>query len=138
MHEPTNYRIKICAPLIGAVFLAFCTAAMAGGGGASLDSKEGLERAADNFLVAFALLAKTKDVKLTPINGVEHNTELSGAVDFVEYQTYDSLWNYIIMIDWNFTNLPSSTSHSSTEKAKFRNDYIANKKQEYIKQQNKK
>jgi hypothetical protein len=49
---------------------------------------------------------------------------LSGEVDFIEHQTYGSLWNYIIMIDWSITGLSQSNDRSSNEKAKFRNDYI--------------
>ena len=133
MNKLTSYKHNIFTAFIGVTCLAFCTLAVAGGGGGGgdLDSKVGLERAADNFLLAFILLSKNNDTKLSSINGVEYNPELSGAVDSVEYQTNDSLWNYIIMIDWNFTDLPQSTDRSSAEKAKFRNDYIAKKQQAY-------
>lgn len=138
MNKIRHYRSITLAAFISFAFIAYCSLTIAGGGGASLDSNEGLDRAADNFLVSFVLLAKTKDINLTPINEVEHNLNLSGAVDFVEYQSNDSLWNYIIMFDWNFTSLPQSTDRSHAEKTKFRNDYIARKQQKSNLQHNSK
>lgn len=114
--------------IIGILGLAYCTATIAGGGGgASLDNKEGLERAADNFLIAFVLLSKTKDINLAPINGVEGNLEFQWKTRVLEYKYGSSLWHINILSTGYFIDIRRSQEISSEEYQNFRNDYILQK-----------
>ena len=104
--------------------LFFTSLATAGGGGAtpSLDTKEGLERAADNFLISFALLSKNEDVKLTPINEVEGSKGFAFKATLIEYEFNRSLWEFYIS-NPAFNDIPRSKDISQEEYRKFRNDY---------------
>ena len=117
-----KYNLSKCI-ITFMLLLCFTSLATAGGGGTpQLDTPEGLERAADNFLAAFALLTVSDDIKLTPINGVEGNRGFSLKVDLIEYEFDRSLWELYIT-DPQYSELTRSKDISSEEYRKFRNNY---------------
>lgn len=110
--------------IIGMISLACCATTIAGGGGASLDKKEGLERAADNFLTAFVSLSISKNITLTPIG--KEKTVLGNTSTIADFKTineqYGSPWFFIIVRD-DAVILPKSKDVSKEEYTKFKEDF---------------
>ncbi len=126
MTNPASYKNSITSItiLVACIIYSATSFAGGGGGGGGLDTQKGLERAADNFLIAFALLTKTEDVKLAPINGVEGNLEFQWKTRILDYKYGSSLWHINILSTNYFIDMPRSQDISSEEYQNFRNDYI--------------
>ena len=94
-------RIK-SALIIALIFLISTPTIFAGGGGGatpSLNTKEGLERAADNFLASFALITIDKKIKLTP-QTPKGDLAVSNYVlslnELAYYNFGGSLWEFLL------------------------------------------
>lgn len=132
-HKPS--RKRILRAIVSTVCLTyFAVATAGGGGGASLDNKEGLERAADNFLAAFALLSITKDLKLTPVNGIETHFRFIMKATHIEYDYDSSIWDFYIS-NPHLSDLPKSKEISTEEYRKFRNNYVLQKNLRYAQEE---
>ncbi len=133
------HRNNIVSVIFTVIFITYCSALSAGGGGSpSLDTKEGLERAADNFLSTFAMLSIAKDTELTISNGIESSYSVTLAINLIEHNySDDSLWHFFIS-NPNISPIPRSKDISSKEYRDFRNEYIQRKNTEYLKKQQEK
>ena len=114
--------------------LFFTSFVIAGGGGGTtpdLGTKQGLKRAADDFLTAFVYLSKVKDTHLTPLNhGVEGFKNFGVLIDVVRYEYGTSLFEVAIHSPW-LTNLPRPKNISREERQTFLNDYLKQQEEKF-------